>query len=86
MPETASYSQLARHPTMATLRKLRWIEEEHFRGWRCSECAWMFNSSEPPVGRSFNKMLDNYALLRDKEFAAHVCAEHPGPENREKKT
>jgi hypothetical protein len=86
MPETANYSQLARRPTMATLHKLRWIEEEHFHSWGCSECAWTFNSSGPPVGSSFNEMLENFALLRDKECAAHVCAEHPRPENREKKT
>ena len=86
MPEIANNTHFARRPTMATLRKLRWIEEEYFHGWRCSECAWVFNSSAQPVGPSFEEVLQNYRLLRDKEFAAHVCAKRPGPENKGKKT
>jgi hypothetical protein len=79
MPETANYSHLTRRPMVTTLRKLIWIEEEHFHGWRCSECGWVFNASGPPSGHSLNEMMENYARLRDKEFAAHICAEHLGP-------
>ena len=61
----------------ATLRKLMWVEDRHFHGWRCSECAWVFNASGPPEGHSLKEMMENYELLRDKGFAAHVCAKHP---------
>lgn len=77
MPETTSYSHLARRPMPATLRKLIWIENRHFHGWRCSECAWVFNASGPPEGHSLKEMTENYELLRDQGFAAHVCAKHP---------
>ena len=49
-------------------RKLVWIEQQRFRGFGCSECAWVFNPSSAP----------NFELQRDKEFALHVCADHPG--------
>ena len=50
-------------------RKLVWIEERGFRGFGCSECAWVFYPSSEP----------NFELQRDKEFTLHVCADHPGP-------
>ena len=50
-------------------RKLIWIEQQRFRGFGCSECAWVFNPSSAP----------NFELQRDKEFTLHVCADHPGP-------
>jgi hypothetical protein len=49
-------------------RKLVWIEQRRFRGFGCSECAWVFNPSSAP----------NFELQPDKEFASHVCADHPG--------
>jgi len=49
-------------------RKLVWIEQRRFRGFGCSECAWVFNPSSAP----------NFELQRDKEFALHACADHPG--------
>jgi hypothetical protein len=49
-------------------RKLVWIEQQRFRGFGCSECAWVFNPSSAP----------NFELQRDKEFALHDCADHPG--------
>src|ERR1017187_6583780 len=49
-------------------RKLVWIEQRRFRGFGCSECAWVFNPSSAP----------NFELQRDKEFTLHVCADHPG--------
>jgi hypothetical protein len=77
MPQTATHSLPARRPMMAPLRELIWIQEPHFLDWRCSECAWVFNPSGPPVGNSFQEMKENYLRLRDEESAAHICAEHP---------
>ena len=62
---------------MAALRKLVWIERDRFRGWGCSECAWIFNSSGAPTGRSLDEAKGNFVLQRDKEFTLHVCADHP---------
>jgi rubredoxin len=62
-------------------RELVWIEEERFYGWGCSECAWVFKPSGPPVGKSLDEMKQRFEQLRDKDFAAHVCAEHPGAGN-----
>jgi len=63
-------------------RKQVWIEQQRFRGWGCSECAWVFNPSEAPTGKSFDEMMRNYEVQRDKAFASHACAEHPRRENR----
>jgi hypothetical protein len=62
---------------MAALRKLVWIERDRFRGWGCSECAWIFNSSGAPTGKSLDEAKRNFVLQRDKEFASHVCTKHP---------
>ncbi len=54
-------------------------------GWKknifggCSECAWVFNPSGPPTGNSFDEMMRNFELQRDREFSSHVCADHPSP-------
>ena len=58
-------------------RKLVWICEQRFRGWGCSECAWVFNPSGTPIGISLDEMKENYERQREREFASHVCAEHP---------
>ncbi len=58
-------------------RKLVWIEEPHFWGWACSECAWLFRPLGPLVGQSTDDMKVNYEPQRDEEFASHACAEHP---------
>jgi hypothetical protein len=58
-------------------RKLIWIDEQPFGNWHCSECAWVFHPSGPPTGKSLDEMKENYVQLRDRDFAAHVCAEHP---------
>ena len=58
-------------------RKLVWIEQQRFRGWGCSECSWVFNPSSPPTGKSFEEMMRNFELQRDREFTLHVCADHP---------
>lgn len=77
MRETAAYSHLLRGPRVPLSRKLIWIEEPRFQGCGCSECAWSFKPSGPPAGDSLDEMKEIYERLRDKEFATHVCAEHP---------
>jgi len=57
---------------------LIWIEELRFQGWGCSECAWVLNALGPQGGTLLEEMGESYQRLRDKEFAAHVCVEHPG--------
>jgi rubredoxin len=49
--------------------------------WACSECAWVFNPSSSPTGKSLDEMKRNFELQRDKEFAAHVCNKHPRATN-----
>jgi len=58
-------------------RKLVWIEQRRFRGWGCSECAWIFNPSTAPASKSFDELKRNFELQRDKELKFHVCADHP---------
>jgi hypothetical protein len=57
-------------------RELVWIEQERFRGFGCSTCRWRFKPSGAPTGKSFDEMMHNFELQRDKEFASHVCADH----------
>ena len=45
--------------------------------WTCFACAWAFSPSGPPCGKSLEEMMQNYELQRDKEYACHVCTEHP---------
>jgi rubredoxin len=58
-------------------RELVWVDQPRFRGWGCSECAWVFNPSDPPTGEDFNAMVRNFESQRDKEFASHLCSKHP---------
>jgi len=39
----------------------------------------VFNPSWPLVGKSIDEMAENFGQQRDKEFASHVCADHPRP-------
>jgi hypothetical protein len=57
-------------------RKQVWIEQQRFRGWGCSECAWVFNPSGPPANMPFEEMMRNFESQRDKEFTLHLCADH----------
>jgi len=57
-------------------RKMVWIDEQRFRGFGCSECGWRFNSSTVPTHASLEEMARNFELQRNKEFTAHVCADH----------
>ena len=62
-------------------RNLIWIEKPNFQGCGCSECAWTFKPSRPLAGDSLYEMREIYERQRDKEFAIHVCAEHPRSKN-----
>jgi hypothetical protein len=76
-----------RNDRAAMNRKLVWIEQERFRGFGCSECAWVFKSSGAPVGKSFDEMMRNFELQRDREFTLHVCTDHSsGKSTRSKNT
>jgi len=66
---------------MAATRKLIWIDKGGFRGWGCSECGWVFTSSDALTGKSFDELMRNFEAKRDKEFANHVCTEHPRTKN-----
>jgi hypothetical protein len=58
-------------------RELVWIKQQRFAGWGCSECAWVFNSANALAGKSYDELVQNFALQRDKEFTSHVCSDHP---------
>jgi len=64
----------------AMRRKLVWVERMNFQGWICTECAWVFNPSGSIVDESIDEMKMHYEQQRDKEFASHVCAEPPEPQ------
>ena len=67
----------ARLPQRAAMnRTLEWIEQQHFWGFGCSACGWRFEPSGAPTGISFDEMMRNFELQRDKEFTSHVCADH----------
>jgi rubredoxin len=63
------------HPALS--RKTVWIKEENVMGWGCSECAWVFNPSGPPIGKTLDQMTRNFHAQLSEEFASHDCAEHP---------
>ena len=65
------------NPTMH--RSLEWIESQTFQGFGCSQCNWKFEAAGSLVGGSLEEMKRKYEAERDKQFAAHVCGEHPGP-------
>jgi hypothetical protein len=66
-------------------RKLVWIELPRFRGFGCSECAWVFSTSSTPAGKSFEEMMQNFESQRDREFASHVCSNHSRTESKRSK-
>src|SRR4029077_6575192 len=78
VPASSCCSNLHRERSYTTaVRKLVWMENQNLRGFGCSECNWIFNPSGAPVGESLDEMKQKYEAQRDKEFAAHVCANHP---------
>jgi hypothetical protein len=81
MLKPINYSDPKRRPMEATRRTMIWIEGSRFQGSGCSECAWMFRPSGPPIGDSLSEMKDWFERRREREFANHVCAEHPRSRN-----
>jgi hypothetical protein len=77
MLKTINYSDPKRRPLVATRRAMIWIEGARFQGSGCSGCAWAFSPLGPPIGDSLSKMMEMYKLRRDREFADHVCSQHP---------
>jgi hypothetical protein len=71
--------------TAAMPRKLVWVENQKFEGFGCSGCNWVFKPFSAIVAESLDEMKQKYEAERDKEFAAHVCAEHRRPTNPETK-
>jgi hypothetical protein len=67
-------------------RKLIRIEAQDFRGFGCSECGRRFQTSGAPTGTSFDEMMRNFELQRDKEFSFHACADHPRGQTSRNKT
>jgi hypothetical protein len=55
-------------------RKLVWVKSQDFEGFGCSECRWAFKSTGALAGTTFDQMKQIYEAERDKEFAAHTCA------------
>jgi hypothetical protein len=37
-------------------RELERIDQPGFRGWGCSQCAWIFNPTGPPNGETFTPL------------------------------
>jgi hypothetical protein len=64
-------------PVEGMRRELVWIERPDFWGWGCAKCAGVFKMAGSPIGGSIDEMTKRYEQRRDKEFASHVCAEHP---------
>jgi len=56
-------------------RKLVRVGEKNFSVWGCSECAWVFNPTDPPVGESLEDMIRNFQQRLSEEYASHACAQ-----------
>jgi hypothetical protein len=66
-----SRKSFAKHPELVR------VQTKDFMGWACSACAWQFNPSGIPAGKTLAEIKLNFERERDKEFESHVCAEHP---------
>jgi hypothetical protein len=58
-------------------RSLVWVKDRAFEGFGCSECRWVFRPSGALVPEPLERMKRRFEAERDKEFAAHACAQHP---------
>jgi hypothetical protein len=61
-------------------RKLVWVENLKIAGWGCSECAWLFQPPQVPIGRSLDEWTAYLQRQLEEEFAAHDCAVQPRSE------
>jgi rubredoxin len=62
-----------------------WVKTGGFQGWACSQCAWVFNPSAPPIGKTLEAMKQNYEQQRDQAFTSHACATHAATKTPKKK-
>lgn len=58
-------------------RKLVWVERANFQGWACTDCAWVFQSSWPLLGKTIDEIKTKFKKERDEAFSSHICAQHP---------
>lgn len=58
-------------------RQMVWSKTPQLEAWTCVGCGWVFIPLGPPLGNSLDEMMLNFELLRDKEYACHVCARNP---------
>jgi len=66
-----------------TMRAMIRFQMQEVNFWGCSDCAWVFRPSGPPLGNTIEAMGENYDRERDNNFAAHVCAQHPRTKSHE---
>jgi hypothetical protein len=65
------------NPGTSGSRQMVWRKTAQIEAWACTGCAWTFRPSGPPLGDDLDEMMENYEVQRDKEYARHVCAQHP---------
>jgi hypothetical protein len=68
--------------SFATPPEMVWVQRERFMGWACSQCAWKFNPSGIPAGKTLSEIKQKYERERDKEFESHVCAKYPNTQSK----
>jgi hypothetical protein len=73
---TSSNDSLPQESPGNSPRQLVWLTGHNFEGWGCSECAWLFRPTGPPIGQSLDEMKQNYQRHLSDEFASHACAHH----------
>jgi hypothetical protein len=57
-------------------RRLVWVERGGFAGWGCTVCAWVFDSSVWPAGKSLNETIENSQKRLAIDFESHDCSQH----------
>jgi hypothetical protein len=50
-------------------RKIVWVEGQNLVGCDCSECAWVFSPSGPPIGETVAEVKQNCQMQLPEEFA-----------------
>jgi hypothetical protein len=54
-------------------RFLTWVSDQHFQGWACSQCEWIYPIptllADPEAKSAFDR-------LASARFAGHDCTEH----------
>src|ERR1700674_2462272 len=71
--QKALYSCMAR--AMMSIKRIQ--------GWGCSDCAWVFVPSGPPLGNTIEEMMRNFEAKRHKEFTSHLCIKLSGTQAQE---